>query len=80
MVGKVNKYEYLTGEEILHSDQRRVIEQVNFNDTPLRKALEKQTKTIEYQVEKQIQPPEKHGKQQIMSSSKRDSLELLKQE
>ena len=54
MVGKINKYEYLTGEEILHSDQRRVIEQVNFNDTPLRKALEKQTKTIEYQVEKQI--------------------------
>ena len=23
--GKIDKYEYLTGEEILHSDQRRVI-------------------------------------------------------
>ena len=24
--GKIDKYEYLTGEEILHPDQRRVIE------------------------------------------------------
>ena len=39
---------------ILPSDQRRVIEQVDLNDTPLRKALKKQGKTIEYQVEKQI--------------------------
>ena len=57
-----------------------MIEQVNFNDTHLRKALKKKTKAIEYQVEKQIYPTEKHGKQPILSSSERDSLELLKQE
>ena len=39
--GKFDKYEYLTGEEILPCDQRRVIEQANFSYSPLRKALEK---------------------------------------
>ena len=39
--GKFDKYEYLTGEEILPCDQRRVIEQANFTYSPLRKALEK---------------------------------------
>ena len=28
--GKIDKYEYITGEEILPSDQRRVIEQAKF--------------------------------------------------
>ena len=28
--GKINKYEYLTYEEILQSDQSRIIEQSNF--------------------------------------------------
>ena len=28
--GKIDKYEYLTGEEILPSDQSRIIEQANF--------------------------------------------------
>ena len=28
--GKIDKYEYLTGEEILPSDQRRMIEQAKF--------------------------------------------------
>ena len=46
---KIDKYEYLTGEEVLPSDQRRVIEQAKFTYSPLRKALEKQTKTIEDQ-------------------------------
>ena len=44
---KIDKYEYLTGEEILPSDQRRVIEQTKFSYFPLGKAFEKQTKTIE---------------------------------
>ena len=47
--GKIDKYEYLTGEEILPSDQRKVIEQVKFTLSRLRKALEKQTKRIEDQ-------------------------------
>ena len=47
--GKVDKFEYLTGEEILRSHQRRVIEQAKFTFSPLGKALEKQTTTIEDQ-------------------------------
>ena len=33
--GKIDKYEYLTCEEILPSDQRRVIEQAKFAYFPL---------------------------------------------
>ena len=47
--GKIDKYEYLTGEEILPSNQRQIIEQVKFTYSPLGKASEKQTKTIEEQ-------------------------------
>ena len=43
--GKIDKYEYLAGEEILLSDQRKVMEQVKFTYSPLGKALEKQKKT-----------------------------------
>ena len=39
---KIDRYEYLTGEEILPSSQRRVIEQAKFTRFPLGKALEKQ--------------------------------------
>ena len=35
--GEIDKYEYLTGEEILPSDQRRMIEQARFIDSPLGK-------------------------------------------
>ena len=45
--GKTDKYEYLTGEEILPSDQSRIIEQAKFAYSPLGKAFEKQIKTIE---------------------------------
>ena len=49
--GKVDKYEYLIGEEILPSNQQQIIEQAKFTDSPLGKAFEKQTKTIEDQTE-----------------------------
>ena len=52
--GKIDKYEYLTGEEILPSNQKQIIEQAKFIYSPLGKALEKQTKTIEDQGEKQV--------------------------
>ena len=52
--GKIDKYEYLTGKEILLSDQRKVIEQAKFTYSPLGKALEKRTETIEGQGKKQI--------------------------
>ena len=77
--GKIDKYEYLTGEEILPSDQKRVIEQVKFAYTPLGKTFEKQTKMIEDQGEKQIKASEEYGKQLIKSSFEKDSLEFLKQ-
>ena len=41
--GKIDKYVYLTGEEILFSDQSKIIEQTKFTYYPLGKALEKQT-------------------------------------
>ena len=50
--GKIDKYEYLTGEEILPSDQSRIIiEQLKFTYSPLGKAFEKQIKTIKEQAE-----------------------------
>ena len=52
--GKLDKYEYLTGEEILPSNQQQIIEQAKFTYSPLGKALEKQRKTIEDQGEKQV--------------------------
>ena len=47
--GKIDKYEYLTGEEILSSNQRQITEQAKFTYSPLGKAFEKQTKAIEDQ-------------------------------
>ena len=44
---KVDKYDTLTGGEILPPDRRRVIEQVKFTYSPLGKAFEKQTKQLE---------------------------------
>ena len=45
--GKIDKYEYLTNEEILPSDQSSIIEQAKFTYSPLGKAFEKLIKTIE---------------------------------
>ena len=52
--GKIDKYEYFTGEEILPSNQQQIIQQADFTYSPLGTAFEKQTKTIEDQGEKQI--------------------------
>ena len=45
--GKIHKYEYLTGEDILLSNQQQIIEQAKFTYSLLGKAFEKQIKTIE---------------------------------
>ena len=45
--GKIDKYEYFTGEEILPSDQSRIREQAKFACSPLGKLLKKQVKTVE---------------------------------
>ena len=50
--GKIHKYEYLTGEDILPSNQQQIIEQAKFTYSPLGKAFEKQIKIIEDQEKK----------------------------
>ena len=52
--GKIHKYEYLTGEDILPSNQQQIIEQAKFTYSPLGKAFEKQIKAIEDQGQKQV--------------------------
>ena len=52
--GKIHKYEYLTGEDILPSNQQQITEQAKFTYSPLTKTFEKQIKTIKDQGEKQI--------------------------
>ena len=52
--GKIDKYEYLTGEKILPSNQKQIIKQAKFTYSPLGKMFEKQTKPIKDQEEKEI--------------------------
>ena len=52
--GKLHKYEYLTGEDILPSNQQQMIEQAKFTYPPWGKAFEKQIKTIEDHGKKQV--------------------------
>ena len=49
---KISKYEYLTSQEILLSNQKQIIKQAEFTYAPLGKAFKKQIKTIEDQGEK----------------------------
>ena len=53
--GKIDKYEYVTGEEKIPPEQRRVIDQAKFAYSLLEKAFEKETKTIEEQGKKQVE-------------------------
>ena len=59
--GKIRKYEYLTSEDILPSNQQQIIEQARFTYFPLGKAFKKQIKTIEDQGEKQIKAIQDQG-------------------
>ena len=47
--GKIHKYEHLTGEDILPSNQQQIIERARFTYSPMGKAFQKQIKTIENQ-------------------------------
>ena len=53
--GKIDKYNNHIGEEILPSNQSRIIEQAKFNYSPLSKAFEKLIKTIEDEGIKQVE-------------------------
>ena len=79
---KIDKNEYLTGEEILPPDQAK------FTYSPLRKAFEKQMKTVEKQGEKQIKAIAEHEKHLFESNTlpkkydydtEKDNPMLLKQ-
>ena len=59
--GKIHKYEYLTGKDILPANQQQIIEQARFTYSSLGKAFEKQIKTIEDQGEKQIKAIQDQG-------------------
>ena len=52
--GRIHEYEYLTGEDILPSNQQQIIEQAKFTYSPLGKAFEREIKTMENQGQKQI--------------------------
>ena len=53
--GKIHKYEYLTGQDILPSNQQQMIKQAKFTYSPLGKTFEKQIKTIEDQGQKHVE-------------------------
>ena len=50
--GKIDKYEYLTGEDILPSNQQQIMKQDKFTYSSLGKAFEKQIKLNEDQGQK----------------------------
>ena len=77
--GKLDKYEYLTGEEILPSNQQQIIQQAKFNYSPLGKALEKQRKTIEDQGEKQVKTIQDKKIVNINKDDYKDKLLLSKE-
>ena len=52
--GKFDKYEYLTGEEILPSDQSRIVEEAKFTYFFFCKTFEKEIKKIEEQRKKKL--------------------------
>ena len=73
--GKLDKYEYLTGEEILPSNQQQIIQQAKFNYSPLGKAIEKQRKTIEDHGKKQVEAIQDN--KQLVSINKDDYKDKL---
>ena len=44
--GNIDKYEYLTGEEILPTNQQQIIEQAKFTYSPLGKLLKNKQKLL----------------------------------
>ena len=77
--GEIDKYEYLTGEEILPSNQQQIIEQAKFTYSPIGKAFEKQTKTIEDKGEKQIKAIQDNRNQLISDEDYKNKLLISKE-
>ena len=77
--GKIDKYEYLTDEEILPSNQQQIIEQAKFTYSPLGNAFKKQTKTIEDKGEKQIKAIQDNRKQLVSDDYCKNKLLIPKE-
>ena len=75
--GKIDKCKYLTGQKVLCSNQRQVIEQAKFTNSPFGKAFKKQTRIIVEQGREQNEAIKVHGKQLLKSSSEKESLLLF---
>ena len=69
--GKFNKYKYLTSEEKFPSNQNQIIEQAKFTYSPLRKAFEKQIKTMK------IKRKNKSKQFKIKEKLKKDKKNML---
>ena len=52
--GNIQKYEYLTGEGMLPSNQHQIIEQAKFTYSALGKAFEKQIKQLKIKVKNRL--------------------------
>ena len=52
--GKLHKYESLTGEDILPSNQQQIIDQTKFTHSPLGKAFHKLIKQLKIKEKKQV--------------------------
>ena len=79
---KFNKYEYLTGEEILPSNRQQMTKQAKFTYYPLGKAFEKEIKTTEDQGGKQINAIQNQGQVKTIKKytyDDEDSLLISKQ-
>ena len=70
---EIRKYDYLTGEEILPSNQKQIIEQAKFTYSPFGKVFEKQIKEIEDQDEKQIKGIQSQGKVETIKKNTNDN-------
>ena len=78
--GKIDKYKYLTGEEILLFDQTHIIEKAKFTYSPLRKALEKQTKTIQNQGKKEVKAIENRVEKKLLDTDQKSIAFLFSKE
>ena len=76
-LGEIDQYEYLRGEEILPSDQGRSVEQAKYIYFSLGKALEKETKAIKDQGEKQISAIENRVKKKILEADQKSITDLI---
>ena len=70
--GKIHKYEYLTSEDILPSNQQQIIEQAKFTYSTLRKTFEKQGK-------KQVDALENLELKAIKSASNNNKLAITQE-